>query len=127
MSRVDLTAFMSKEAQKAKREMSTKLLARKGVRGRFLKQKKRSNKRPLGFGRSRTGIPGRLRRGLITARRDSFKISFTSKVGWFHRGFSPQNRPPRPVAGLSKAQERKIDAAATAEAARQVTEILKRS
>lgn len=128
MSRVDLTAFFRREAEKAKREMAKKVTSGRGVRGRILPKKKVSNSRPLGFGKSRRGIPGLLRDGAVRAFRNGFTIFYRAKpkVGWFHRGFGPQNRPPRPVAGLSKAQEDKILKDATDEAAKQVNAILKR-
>lgn len=128
MSRVDLTTFFKREAEKAKREMAAKLSSGRGVRGRVLKKKKVSNGRPLGFGESSRGIPGLLRDGPVRAFRNGFTIFYKArkKVGWFHRGFKPQNRPPRPVAGLSKAQEGRILKAATDEAAKQVQAILRR-
>ena len=128
MSRVDLTAFFKRAAEQAKRQMAAKLSSGRGVRGRVLPKKKVSNGRPLGFGESAQGIPGLLREGPVRAFRNGFTIFYKSrrKVGWFHRGFQPQNRPPRPVAGLSKAQEDRILKDATDEAAKQVNAILKR-
>ncbi len=126
---LDLTNFMTDEARRAEDEMSAKLKKRRGVRGRFLKQKKVDNKRPLGFGKSVKGIPGLLRNGIITATRNGFTISFrrTPKVGWFHRGDRSQNRPQRSVAGLSARQEKDIENRANAEVAKQMSAELERA
>lgn len=125
---IDLRRFWILAARQAAASMARRLTQRRGVDGRFLPDKRRPNGRPLGFGRSVLGIPGLLRRGRVRVTRAGFAISFerTPKVGWFHRGYRPQNRVPRPIAGIPVSEQQEIVREAADEAARQITRLVRR-
>lgn len=125
--RVDLTRFFANRAKEVRAEMARFLRRGRGVGGRFLRQKKANNGRPLGFGRTASGIPGLLSRGRIRAFRSGFVISYRNspKVGWFHRGFRPDNRPSRPIVGVSNRRQTEILEEAANEVALQINRILR--
>ncbi len=124
--KIKLSPFWDREARLARRLMRDRLLRQRGFRQR-LKRKKVDNRRPLGFGKSAGGLPRRLTRGKITTKKDGFVIDYTTqrKIGWFHRGFEGQNRPPRPIVGLNKGDEKEITARAATEATKQITKLMK--
>ena len=101
---LDLRRLHEEQARRWRREAARKLEQGRGTDGRFLRPKKRPNGRPLGFGKTRRGVPGRLRRSPIRA----FLTGFDVFVGLLvkDRVFDTgrRNQPPRPYAGLSQAQ-----------------------
>lgn len=128
MAQIDLIRFWDKEARRARKEMAGKLLRQVGISGKSLPRKLRSNRRPLGFGKSAGGLPRRLRRGKITTKASGFTVNYGDQrlIGYFHRGFAAQNRKPRPIVGLSQAQQTGITDRAQNEATAQLTKLMKR-
>ena len=119
---VDLRNFWRREAAPlVKRGQARRLRQGRGVSGRALPRKKRPNGRPLGYGKSVSGLPGRLMRASVRVFLSGFDlISQGPKVGWFHRGYQPQNRPPRPIMGVTKRERAEILEKARETAARQI-------
>jgi len=98
---VKLKDFWKKQAQGVKIRIATKLRRGQGTHNHPLKPKKKSNGRPLGFGKTGGGIPQAVHNGLVTVTEEGFRIRFTNpKVGYFHRGLKAKNRPPRNIIGV---------------------------
>jgi hypothetical protein len=106
--------------------MAVRLDAGRSVAGTTLPRKVIPNGRPLGYGESVTGVPGRLRRGAVRVFLAGFDVVYPEgKVGWFHRG-RPGRQVPRPIVGLTAAQARRWAGELRAEVARQLTAQLRR-
>lgn len=129
MALVDLRPLWRRLAKEAMRGASARLRQRRGVDGRLLPDKRRPNGRPLGFGRSRGGVPGYLAKGRVRVFLAGFVVGYSGepKVGWFHRGFPPGGRPPRPVVGIPEKQRRDFLGRATREAARQLERAIRKA
>ena len=85
-------ALHKKQAKKVKSLISEKLIGGKGLTGRQLPRKKKPNGRPLAFGKTRGGIPARVRRAKVRAFNNGFDIFVANKVGdiVFDRGSARQ-------------------------------------
>lgn len=103
-----LKKLHDRQARALKREAATKLQRRVGIDGRRLPSKKIPNDRPLGYGESASGIPGRMRRAPHKAFQSGFVIQFAGNSPHlgdlvFHTGRA--NQRARPIYGLSQAQQ----------------------
>lgn len=117
--KLNLQPLFRLQADEAKQQMALWLLGGRGVGGRFLRPKKIPNGRPLGFGKTTTGIPGRLRRGRRVVVENGWDVHHDVRTDWFDRGAG--YAPARPVRGYTKKQADAWAKQAANEAALQIT------
>lgn len=103
-----LKKLHDRQARALRREVAAKLQRQVGIDGRRLPSKVIPNDRPLGYGESASGIPGRVRRAPFKAFQSGFVIQFAANSHHlgdlvFHTGRANQRR--RPIYGLSQAQQ----------------------
>jgi hypothetical protein len=108
---IDLVAFHRRAAKKVLEGIARRLRQGRGIGGRVLPRKRIDNGRPLGFGRSRGGIPARVRRATIRA----YQVGFDLVLGdlaphpgdvIFHTGRRGQVQ--RPIYGVTAEDAREM-------------------
>jgi len=108
---IDLRPFYRAEATQAMQRAASRLRGGKGVGGRRLARKDRSDGRRLG-GR----IPRDLLRGVVTVSQDGFRVDYARMrhVVFFDEGVARHSQPARPIVGLAPRERTEILARARA-------------